>query len=60
MTHNLSLRIRITAVLLALLLVAGLCPIAMLPLGYPAENAKPLDMHYETRPMDEVVYYDSF
>ena len=29
MTHNLSLRIRITAVLLALLLVAGLCPIAL-------------------------------
>lgn len=29
MTHNLSLRIRITAALLALLLVAGLCPIAL-------------------------------
>ncbi len=35
-------------------------PTALLVMGYPAENAKPLDMHYEVRPIDEVVYYDSF
>ena len=38
----------------------GVEPAALLVMGYPSENAKPLDMHYETRPMDEVVYYDSF
>jgi len=35
-------------------------PLALLVLGYPAENAKPLDLHEKVRPMDEVVYYDRF
>ena len=35
-------------------------PAALLVMGYPSETAKPLDMHYSTRPMDEVVFYDSF
>ena len=35
-------------------------PTALLVLGYPAEDAKPLDLHHRKRPMDEVVYYDQF
>lgn len=35
-------------------------PIALLVLGYPSEEAKPLDMHFKFRPIDEVVNYDSF
>ena len=38
----------------------GVEPLALLVMGYPADDAKPLYMHYETRPMDEVVFYDSF
>ena len=35
-------------------------PVALLVMGYPAEDAKPIDMHYKFRPMDETVFYDSF
>ena len=35
-------------------------PTALLVLGYPSEDAKPLDLHYKNRPIDEVVYYDHF
>ena len=35
-------------------------PVALLVMGYPAEDAKPIEMHYKTRPLDEVVFYDSF
>ena len=35
-------------------------PLALLVMGYPAEDAKPLEMHSKFRPLDEVVYYDSF
>lgn len=35
-------------------------PTALLVMGYPAEDARPLAMHYEARPVTEVVYYDSF
>lgn len=35
-------------------------PLALLVMGYPAEDAKPLDMHFKVRPMEEVVIYDSF
>lgn len=35
-------------------------PTALLILGYPADDAKPLSMHYEKRPIDEVVFYDRF
>ena len=38
----------------------GIEPTALLVMGYPAEDAKPLDLHYKFRPMDEVVFYDSF
>ncbi|MBO5377791.1 MAG: nitroreductase family protein [Ruminiclostridium sp.] len=35
-------------------------PTALLVMGYPSEEAKPLDMHFKSRPMEEVVFYDSF
>lgn len=35
-------------------------PAALLVMGYPAEDAKPIALHFQSRPMDEVVYYDSF
>ena len=35
-------------------------PVALLVMGYPAKDAKPIAMHYASRPMDEVVVYDSF
>lgn len=35
-------------------------PTALLVLGYPSDDAKPLDLHYKNRPIDEVVYYDHF
>jgi nitroreductase len=35
-------------------------PLALLVMGYPAEDAKPIEMHFKIRPLDEVVFYDSF
>ena len=35
-------------------------PVALLVMGYPSDDAKPLDMHYKFRPMEETVVYDSF
>ena len=35
-------------------------PVALLVMGYPAEDAKPLKLHFQSRPMDEVVFYDTF
>ena len=35
-------------------------PIALLVMGYPAENAKPLPLHFQSRPLEEVVFYDRF
>ncbi len=35
-------------------------PIALLVMGYPAEDAEPLALHYQSRPMDEVVFYETF
>ena len=35
-------------------------PLALLVMGYPHEDAKPIEMHYKYRPIDEVVFYDSF
>lgn len=35
-------------------------PTALLVMGYPAEDAKPIEMHYKFRPMSETVFYDSF
>lgn len=36
---------------------ANVEPVALLVLGYPAEDAKPLDLHYQFRPMEETVQY---
>ena len=38
----------------------GIEPAALLVMGYPAEDAKPLPMHFKTRPMCETVVYDRF
>lgn len=35
-------------------------PIALLVMGYPSDDARPLDMHFKNRPLDEVVRYDHF
>jgi len=35
-------------------------PCALLVMGYPSEDAKPLDMHFRFRPMEETVFFDSF
>lgn len=35
-------------------------PVALLVMGYPAEDSKPLELHSKFRPIDEVVFYDTF
>ena len=35
-------------------------PIALLPMGYPAEDALPAPLHSQFRPKEETVLYDSF
>lgn len=35
-------------------------PVALLVMGYPHPDAKPLDMHSATRPQSETVFYDTF
>jgi len=35
-------------------------PVALLVLGHPAADAAPLPMHFEYRPLEETVVYDSF
>lgn len=35
----------------------NIVPVAILTLGYPSENAKPLEMHYESKTLDETVIY---
>ena len=37
--------------------MAGLKPIAMLPLGYPAENARPSRLHADRLPVADMVTY---
>lgn len=38
----------------------GVEPCALLVMGYPKEDAKPLEMHFRSRPMEEVIFYDHF
>lgn len=38
----------------------GIEPAALLVMGYPAENARPLPLHFKTRPMDETVAWEHF
>ena len=35
-------------------------PAALLVMGYPHPDAKPIPMHYAYRPMEETVFYESF
>ncbi len=35
-------------------------PVALLVMGYPADESKPLDMHFNFRPIGETVIYDKF
>ena len=35
-------------------------PVALLVMGYPAEDAEPSPLHTEFRPMEEIVVYDKF
>lgn len=35
-------------------------PVALLVMGYPADDAKPLDLHNQFRPINEIVFYDKF
>ena len=35
-------------------------PTALLVMGYPSEDAKPLDLHFQSRPMEETVIYEKF
>ena len=35
-------------------------PLALLVMGYPHPDAKPLDMHEKVRPQNETVFYDTF
>lgn len=35
-------------------------PLALLVMGYPDEGASPHEFHYKTRPVEDVVFYDSF
>ena len=35
-------------------------PVALLVMGYPADDSKPLELHSKFRCLDEVVHYDSF
>ena len=37
--------------------MAGTTPIALLPLGYPAEGAHPARLHSDRRPVEELVKY---
>ena len=37
--------------------MAGATPIALLPLGYPAEGAHPSRLHNDRRPLEELVRY---
>ena len=37
-----------------------LVPVAMLPVGYPADDAQPNPLHFQRFDMDHSVFYDSF
>ena len=38
----------------------NITPVALLVAGYPADDAKPLNLHSEYRDISNVVFYDSF
>lgn len=49
-----------SAIRIAFNIPENVVPTALLVMGYPSSSAKPLNLHYETRPIDEVVFYESF
>ena len=38
----------------------GVEPLALLVMGYPSDDAKPLEMHFQSRPIEETVFYEEF
>ena len=38
----------------------NIVPVALLVMGHPADDAAPISMHSEYRPLEDVVVYDSF
>ena len=38
----------------------NIIPVALLVMGYPAEDSAPFEMHSKFRPIEDVVFYDSF
>ena len=44
----------------AFAITEGIEPFALLVMGYPAEDARPLDRHFSSRPTEELVVYDHF
>ena len=38
----------------------GVEPVALLVMGYPSDDAKPLDLHFKSRPIEETVFYEEF
>ncbi len=38
----------------------GIEPHALLVMGYPAEDAAPIDMHFKYKPIEDIVFYDKF
>lgn len=41
-------------------LPANIVPMALFPLGYPAEGAKPSRLHADRQPLEDMVFYQSF
>lgn len=35
-------------------------PVALIVMGYPADDSRPFDMHFNYRAPEEIVFYDSF
>lgn len=38
----------------------NIIPVAIFPLGYPSDNGKPAELHYQRKPLEETVKYNSF
>jgi len=35
-------------------------PVVLLVMGYPSDDAKSLDLHFNSSPIDETVFYEDF
>lgn len=38
----------------------GVETVALLVMGYPSDDAKPLDLHFKSRPIEQTVFYEKF